>query len=72
MRKSFSFGCLILLAAAPVFAEPSRTNQREEHTENVLGIGGLFFRAQNPKALAKWYQDNLGVSLVPENYDQSP
>jgi catechol 2,3-dioxygenase-like lactoylglutathione lyase family enzyme len=27
----------------------------------VLGIGGLFFRAQNPEALAAWYAEHLGV-----------
>ena len=27
----------------------------------VLGIGGLFFRARNPDALAQWYKDTLGV-----------
>lgn len=37
--------------------------------EKVTGIGGLFFRAKDPKTLAAWYEDNLGVSTVPENYD---
>lgn len=27
----------------------------------VLGIGGLFFRARDPKALAAWYREHLGV-----------
>jgi predicted enzyme related to lactoylglutathione lyase len=30
-------------------------------TESVLGIGGLFFRSRDPKALAQWYQLNLGI-----------
>ena len=29
--------------------------------ERVTGIGGLFFRAQDPVALAAWYRDNLGI-----------
>lgn len=33
--------------------------------EQVTGIGGLFFRAKDPKALAQWYADHLGVNLVP-------
>src|ERR1700681_1046596 len=28
----------------------------------VTGIGGLFFRAHDPKALGHWYQQHLGVS----------
>ena len=27
----------------------------------VLGMGGYFFRAKDPKALKEWYQQNLGV-----------
>ncbi|HEX8387749.1 MAG TPA: VOC family protein [Sphingomonas sp.] len=27
----------------------------------VLGIGGLFFRSRDPKALSAWYRDHLGV-----------
>jgi glyoxylase I family protein len=27
----------------------------------VMGIGGVFFRAKDPAALAEWYEKNLGV-----------
>ena len=30
--------------------------------ERVLGIGGVFFRARDPKALAVWYEQHLGVT----------
>lgn len=40
--------------------------------ERVQGIGGFFFKAKDPKALAKWYADNLGVSLTPKDYGQKP
>jgi predicted enzyme related to lactoylglutathione lyase len=36
--------------------------------QSVLGIGGLFFRAREPEALARWYQQHLGIALVPSNY----
>ena len=32
----------------------------------VTGIGGLFFRAKDPKALQEWYRAHLGVA--PEGY----
>ena len=35
--------------------------------ERVAGIGGLFFRARDPKALAQWYQDHLGVNVTPQH-----
>lgn len=29
--------------------------------ERVLGIGGIFFKSNNPKALVEWYRTHLGV-----------
>ncbi len=37
--------------------------------ERVLGIGGVFFRSKNPKALAEWYFTHLGIDLVPNDYE---
>ena len=40
--------------------------------ERVTGIGGFFFRASDPEALAVWYRDRLGVDPVPTSYEQEP
>lgn len=40
--------------------------------EKVLGIGGVFFRAKEPKALAAWYQANLGINLAPTDMTMQP
>jgi predicted enzyme related to lactoylglutathione lyase len=40
--------------------------------EQVTGIGGLFFRARDPQALAQWYRDNLGVAPVPSKKGELP
>lgn len=72
MRKYLVLGYLILQTTAPLFAAQAGTTQDGKPIEKVLGIGGLFFRAQDPKALAKWYRDNLGVSLIPDNSEASP
>ena len=29
--------------------------------QRVTGIGGVFFRARDPKALARWYAEHLGI-----------
>ena len=29
----------------------------------VAGIGGIFFKVKDPKALARWYRDRLGIHI---------
>lgn len=31
--------------------------------KRVTGIGGIFFKSQDPKALGEWYRDHLGVDV---------
>ncbi len=38
----------------------------------VTGIGGFFFRAQNPEALSQWYHDHFGIDPVPAEYHIKP
>jgi glyoxylase I family protein len=38
----------------------------------VTGIGGFFFRARDPEALARWYHEQLGVDRAPTTYDVQP
>ena len=52
--------------------EPAAAAQQATQMEKVAGIGGLFFRAHDPKALGLWYQKNLGISIVPSSDDDSP
>ena len=33
--------------------------------KRATGIGGIFFKANDPKALAAWYQKHLGVDVKP-------
>lgn len=33
--------------------------------ERVLGVGGVFLRSRDPAALARWYEENLGVPVAP-------
>ena len=32
--------------------------------ERVTGIGGIFFKAADPKALGAWYREHLGVDVA--------
>jgi hypothetical protein len=29
----------------------------------VTGIGGVFFKARDPKALGAWYREHLGIAV---------
>lgn len=40
--------------------------------EKVDGIGGFFFRSRDPKALAEWYEKQLGITPVPDSYEKEP
>jgi glyoxylase I family protein len=40
--------------------------------EHVTGIGGVFFRANDPARLGQWYQEHLGIDPVPGDYSQKP
>jgi predicted enzyme related to lactoylglutathione lyase len=31
--------------------------------QRVTGIGGVFFKSKDPKALAAWYRDHLGIAV---------
>lgn len=33
--------------------------------KKVTGIGGIFFKAQNPQALYNWYEQHLGIQGTP-------
>ena len=36
--------------------------------ERVTGVGGVFFRARDPRALVAWYAENLGVPVDNDGY----
>ena len=50
-------------------APPAKAAAKHEsggtEMEKVAGIGGLFFRAHDPKALGNWYLQHLGIALEP-------
>ncbi len=38
----------------------------------AVGMGGVFFRARDPKALAAWYQTHLGINTAPTDMEAKP
>lgn len=43
----------------------SVTLARAEPPGHVTGIGGVFVKSKNPRALADWYRDVLGLEIKP-------
>ena len=58
------------LASVLVFVFATALTAQEK--ERVDGIGGFFFKAKDPKALAQWYSEHLGVGMTPTDYGQGP
>ena len=74
MQKKIDIKSMILgsaLAAAVMLSVAAATTNRESdrsvpatgenQTERVNGIGGVFFKARDPKKMAAWYRDHLGI-----------
>ena len=38
---------------------------RAEPVGRITGVGGIFVTSKDPKALARWYKDVLGIALEP-------
>ena len=47
----------VLMMASPGESAPA------EPAGHITGVGGVFFKAKDPKALAAWYRDVLGLPL---------
>ena len=50
--------CLSNIKAANLLICP-----REVHMNRVTGIGGIFFKAKDPKAMQAWYKQHLGIDV---------
>jgi glyoxylase I family protein len=62
---------MLLATAATLATHAVGAADEDADREKVQGIGGFFFRAKDPKALAAWYRDHLGIALTPTG-DGSP
>ena len=54
---------LVLLCAAVLTEMLSMTAVDAEPVGHITGIGGVFVKSKDPKALAIWYRDVLGLDI---------
>src|SRR3989441_13118201 len=43
--------------------DPLRGMAARTRRARVTGIGGIFFKAKDPEALARWYREHLGIAI---------
>jgi len=67
-----AIGASMMFSGKAIEGEHNPESQKDASSdrEKVTGIGGFFFRAQDPAALAKWYQQNLGIQTTPTSDNQ--
>jgi len=41
------------------------SDKKNTKTKKVTGIGGIFFKCKNPKAINEWYKTHLGFNTTP-------
>ena len=72
---SAALGCVALAAlflSATARAQSAPTPDAQPPRERVVGLGGVFFKAKDPAALAAWYERHLGIAKVPRDYGTQP
>ena len=57
--------CAIALSfALGMVVQSALGSSGAKETPKVTGVGGFFFKAENPAKLADWYRTHLGIALV--------
>jgi len=66
MRSRIWIPCAIALSfALGMVVQSARGSRSEKDEPRVTGIGGFFFKSQNPAKLAEWYRVHLDIVLAP-------
>ncbi|WP_197026669.1 VOC family protein [Caulobacter sp. UNC358MFTsu5.1] len=51
--------------SALLFTLASSSAVHAEPAGRITGVGGVFVKSKDPKALARWYRDVLGIAVEP-------
>ena len=64
MKFELWMPCAIVLSfALGMVLQSARGSSEAKNATRVTGVGGFFFKAQNPAKLADWYRAHLGIAL---------
>ncbi|HEY1423546.1 MAG TPA: VOC family protein [Candidatus Acidoferrum sp.] len=65
MRFKLWMPCAIVFSfALGMVLQSARGSSDAKDAARVTGVGGLFFKAENPAKLADWYRAHLGIALI--------
>ena len=62
-NDAMSVRAIMALCLGVLLAAGSGEALSAEPAGHITGVGGVFFKAKDPKALAAWYRDVLGLPL---------
>lgn len=62
MTKKVFIGLAVVSSFGFGFMTKSIISKDSENSKKVTGIGGIFFKCKDPKAVRAWYEKNLGLS----------
>ena len=54
---------MVVLCSGVLMMAGSHEAEPAEPAGHITGVGGVFFKAKDPKALAAWYRDVLGLPV---------
>ena len=61
MKKLFQLIILSFLVLSCDNISKTKGVKMAETKPKVVGVGGVFFKSENPEETKKWYEDNLGL-----------
>src|SRR5262245_64097059 len=66
LGSALAAAVMLSVAAVTAIREPDRASATtgSNQMERVNGIGGVFFKARDPKKLTAWYRDHLGIQSM--------
>ena len=61
MKKLFPYLILLFLVFSCENSSKTKGDNMTKSEQKVVGVGGVFFKSENPEETKKWYEENLGL-----------
>ena len=63
VARRFGFAFVLATLVAVCNAEADTVKGADMGVGHITGFGGIFFKSKDPKALAAWYRDVMGIKV---------